>query len=109
MDKTAQLIVAICAGFSTICVAVGWVVKIIRAIKAPSKELEQRISALEELNKTHAGYLDADKKRLAALEEGNRMTAKAILALLDHGIDGNDIEAMKTAKVELQDYLIRRG
>ena len=109
MDKTAQLIVAICAGFSTICVAVGWVIKIIRAIRAPSKDLETRVAALEERHKEHAGYLDNDKKRLDAIEEGNRMTAKAILALLDHGIDGNDIEAMKTAKIELQDYLIRRG
>ena len=29
------------------------------------------------------------------------------MALLAHGIDGNDIDAMKKAKAELTDYLIQ--
>ena len=47
-----------------------------------------------------------DKKRLEEMEQGNKVTQRAILALLSHGIDGNDIEAMKAAKKELQDFLI---
>ena len=46
--------------------------------------------------------------RLDAIEEGSRVTQRAILALLSHGIDGNDIDAMKAAKKELQEYLIER-
>ena len=49
-----------------------------------------------------------DYERLNQLEEGNAITQRALLALLAHGIDGNDIEAMKQAKAELTDYLIGR-
>ena len=49
-----------------------------------------------------------DFNRLNKLEEGNIVTQRALLALLAHGIDGNDIEAMRKAKAELTDYLIER-
>ena len=49
-----------------------------------------------------------DYNRLNQLEEGNIITQRALLALLAHGIDGNDIEAMRKAKAELTDYLIER-
>ena len=32
----------------------------------------------------------------------------ALLALLDHGIDGNNIEQMKQAKEDLQRHLVER-
>ena len=31
---------------------------------------------------------------------------QALFALLSHGIDGNDVEAMKKVKEQIQDYLI---
>lgn len=105
---TPGQIVAICAGFSAICVAVGWVLKIIKAAKAPTKALEDRIEALERINGQHADYLANDKRRIDAIEEGNRVTQRAILALLSHGIDGNDVDGLKAAKSDLQKYLIER-
>ena len=47
-------------------------------------------------------------ERLDKIEEVNTITQRALLALLAHGIDGNDIEAMRKAKAELTDYLIER-
>lgn len=108
---TAQLfagILAICAGISCVAAAIGWVVKGVQAAKAPAKRLEERVSALEKLSEDHQKYFANDKDRLDAIEEGNRVTQRAILALLSHGIDGNDIEAMKKAKEELHEYLIER-
>lgn len=101
-------ILGVCAGISTIGAAVGWIIKCVRAAKAPAKRINDRIAALETLAEDHAGYLDADKRRLDALERGNRVTQRALLALLKHGIDGNDIDAMKRAEGELQEYLIER-
>ena len=49
-----------------------------------------------------------DKARLDAIEEGNRVTQKALLALLSHGIDGNDVDSMRQAKGELEEYLIKK-
>ena len=53
-------------------------------------------------------FLATDKKRLDSLEEGNRATQRALLALLDHGIDGNNIKQMQDAKEALQSHLINR-
>ena len=108
---TAQLIaeiLAICAGISCVAAAIGWVVKGIQAAKAPAKRIEERVAALEKQQEEHQKFFKNDKDRLDAIEEGSRVTQRAILALLSHGIDGNDIEAMKKAKVELQEYLIER-
>lgn len=105
---TPGQIVAIAAGFSAICIAIGWVIKIIKAAKAPTKALEARVTELEQAMKSHDEYLANDKRRIAAIEEGNRVTQRAILALLSHGIDGNDIDGLKSAKIELQNYLVER-
>lgn len=101
-------ILGICVGISTIAAAIGWVVKGIQAAKAPAKKVEERLSALEKQQEEYMVFFKKDKDRLDAIEEGSRVTQRAILALLSHGIDGNDIDAMKAAKKELQEYLIER-
>lgn len=101
-------ILGICAGITCIAGAIGVIVKAVRAAKAPNKKQDDRISELEEKSRAYEGYFDHDKRRLEALEEGNRVTQRAILALLAHGIDGNAIDAMKAAKDELHNYLIKR-
>lgn len=101
-------ILAVCAGISCIAAAIGWVVKGIQAAKAPAKKVDDRLKALEKITADHETYFANDKKRLETIEEGNRVTQKAILALLSHGIDGNDVDAMRAAKNELQEYLIER-
>lgn len=106
---TPEQLIAIAGGFTAICVAVGWVIKIVKAAKAPTKALEGRVAALEGTVKAYEDYFANDKRRLDVLEEGNRVTQKAILALLSHGIDGNDVEGLKAAKKELQEYLIERN
>ena len=45
---------------------------------------------------------------LDSIEAGNRASHQALLALLDHGIDGNNIKQMQDAKKTLQQHLIDR-
>lgn len=99
---------AICAGISCVAAAVGWIIKVVRAAKAPTKSLEARIAAIEKIIGEYAEYFANDKRRISAVEDGSRVTQRAILALLSHAIDGNDVDALKEAKTELQDYLIAR-
>ncbi len=101
-------ILAVCAGISCIAAAVGWVIKGINAAKRPREEIESRISACEKAIEEHNRFFNNDKQRLESIEDGNRVTQKAILALLSHGIDGNDVDAMRTARDELQDFLINQ-
>lgn len=79
-----------------------------RAAKAPNARQDERIAALESWRESVDRKLDADKKHLDSIDSGNRVTQLALLALLDHGIDGNNIDQMQHAKEELQQHLINR-
>lgn len=82
--------------------------KAVQTAKAPNVRQDERISELEEWRKGVDTKLDNDNKRLNVIDTGNRATQRALLALLDHGIDGNNIEQMQHAKEELQNHLINR-
>ena len=80
----------------------------IKASKAPTKQLEERVEKLEKQNNQYDSQFSNDLRRLNAIEEGNKVTQQALLALLNHAIDGNDIAEVKKASKDLTDYLIRR-
>lgn len=101
-----QLIIAICIAITTVAAAVAVIIKAYQLLKKPERTQNERITTLEaeviELKK----FLDNDNKRLKTLEEGNRVTQQAILALLSHALNGNDIDSLREAKDKLQNYLI---
>lgn len=84
------------------------IVKAVKAAKAPNAQQNERLNALETWRKEVDRKLTADNDRLSDIDDGNRVTQRALLALLDHGIDGNNIEQMQHAKEELQNHLINR-
>jgi hypothetical protein len=82
--------------------------KAIQTAKAPNVKQDERLDKVEKHLEEVDNFLAIDKKRLDSLDEGNRATQRALLALLDHGIDGNNIEQMQHAKEALQNHLINR-
>lgn len=84
------------------------VVGIVKALHAPDAAQDDRLSNLENDVSKIKGYLENDKKRLDTLSEGDKVTKHAILALLGHGIDGNNVDEMISSKHELEKYLINR-
>lgn len=50
--------------------------------------------------------LDADNKRIAHLEEGNKVKCKALRALLSHELNGNSTDKLEKAMTDLDEYLI---
>jgi hypothetical protein len=107
----AQLIawvLAVCAGIACIATAANWIAKAWRAARAPDQKQNDRLKKLEDLCAKQSEMQDSTDKRIEALEEGNRVTQEAILALLTHSLDGNEMESMRTAKQKLQEYLIQR-
>ena len=85
------------------------VVKAVKAAKVPNDQQNDRLNALEEWRKDVDRKLDRDNDRLRDIDSGNRVTQRALLALLDHGIDGNNIKQMQDAKEALQDHLINHN
>lgn len=84
------------------------IVKAVKAAKAPNNQQNERLDELEAWRKEVDGKLTRDHERFEDLSHGERVTQRALLALLDHGIDGNNIEQMQHAKEELQNHLINR-
>lgn len=114
-NDVMSLVLAICGGIITISAAVSIIWKGLEKARQPEDRQNKRISDLEnemvrikEKFENYDSYLDRDKKRLDNLEFGNEATNEALLALLSHAINGNDIEGLKTAKKKLEKYLISR-
>ena len=101
-------ILAVAGGISTIAAAGNWIVKLIAVFKAPNAEQDRRLSRLERHMEEVDTFLARDKIRLDNMEDSNRVTQRALLALLAHGIDGNHQTQMEEAKKELENHLIRK-
>ena len=84
-----------------------------RKIKAPDMKQNERLTALEnwkdhDLKTWQEGVdrrLDSDYKHLQKVDEANKVTSIALIALLDHGIAGNNIDQMQSAKAALAEHL----
>lgn len=84
------------------------IVKIIKAAKAPNQAQNERLDNLEDRMEGVDRKLANDSQRLEAIESGDRVSQRALLALLSHGIDGNNTKQMQDARDELQSHLINR-
>ena len=112
MDITPEMIwscvLAAASAFVLLSNAFEKAVKAFKAAKAPNVKQDERISDLEKWKEKVDRRLSNDDDRLRDIEKGDRATQRALLALLDHGIDGNNIKQMQDAKEELQNHLINR-
>lgn len=104
--QVIELIIWICGAIVSISAAVTILIKVVQKAKAPEKTQNERIERLEKKMEKVDQLFDNDNKRLQKLEEGNRVTQQAILALLSHALNGNDVDSLQKAKAKLEDYLI---
>lgn len=82
--------------------------KAISAARKPNMDQDKRLDSLEGRMDAVERKLTTDKTRLDSYEDGNRVSQQALLALLDHSLDGNNIEQMRRAKDALQDHLLNK-
>lgn len=97
---TYEKIMTILALFTALCVAGGWLLKIIKSLKKPSEDISEK--------------LDRDNKRLNRLEEDMDYISKSIsllmksnLAILGHMSNGNNTSDMAKMEKEIQEFLIQ--
>lgn len=107
-DNLWALLLAAASAIVLLSNAAEKIVVAVKAAKAPNDMQNKRLDALEKRMDGIDAKLDNDNRRLDSIEAGNRASHQALLALLDHGIDGNNIEQMKDAKETLQRHLINR-
>lgn len=98
-----------CAGaVITLTTAIKAIVEIVKYFKGPNKKQDEEIATLKQLVEQNQKDIEQLQRRQARNDDGNRVNQIALLALLEHGIDGNHIEPMQKARRELQEYLINK-
>lgn len=95
------LLLALCGVIVTVGNAVEKILKVIRAAKAPNEAQDEKINKLDNRLSTVERLLKNDDFRLRTMEQEHRAVLTSLLALLDHGLDGNNISQMQAAKKEL--------
>lgn len=88
--------------------AVEKVVKAYKTAKAPNIKQDERIDELYRWRESVDRRLKDGDNSLGQIRRGDKAMQGALIALLDHGIDGNNIEQMREAKKELNKYFIEK-
>ena len=99
-------ILAVASAIVLISNAVEKIVKAVKVAKAPKQIQDDKISEIEERLTKVENKLEKDKVAIADSKECNHVLTKGMLALLEHGINGNNIDQMKEAKNDVNTYLI---
>lgn len=115
MKEIWTLIAGIASAVVLLGGAASVVIKVVKFARTPNDVQNKRIKQVEDDVKAANAdiakimkYLDSDYQRLERLEASTRITMRAQLALLAHGLDGNNVHQMEEAKKEIENYLINR-
>ena len=84
------------------------VIDLVKWYKAPNADQDKRIEALEKATSELQREANRIQARLDESEADKPILYKSLLALLGHGIDGNNVDEMRSAKQEIQNYLIKK-
>lgn len=81
---------------------------LVKFANKPNVSQNERLDDLEKWRRDTEQRLQSGSEHFHGIDESNRYTQEALLALLEHELDGNHTEKLKEAKDNLQSYLIRR-
>lgn len=119
-------ITAIGGAIVTIGAVTTIIFKLVNRLKAPEAKQNERLDTLEknyeilsedlkeqkrqrdETITQFMQYFTNDDNRFKAIERSNKVTQNALLALLKHALNGNDLQALKDAEKSLEAYLIEK-
>ena len=80
-------------------VLLGNVVKVIKEWKTPGANVSKWRTDMDE-------QMRNSNDRIKKVEDGNKVIMKALIAMMNHEINGNSVDKLQKALGELNDYLI---
>lgn len=80
-------------------VLIGNVVKTIKEWRQPGLSVSQWRADMDE-------KMTDNTDRIKKVEDGNKVIMKALIAMMNHEINGNSVDKLQKALSELNDYLI---
>lgn len=108
MTITYEKVMAALGLFTAMCVAAGWLIKIINGLKKPSDDTKKKLDTVTKM-------LDNDNKRIKELEDQLKYISSAIgvlmrcdLVILGHLRTNNNTGQMTKMEQEITDFLVER-
>lgn len=101
-----NIIIAVCGAIITVSGAVAVIISFVKKARQPEVDQNERIKKLEVHLEKIDRMLFIDKQRLDRIEYGSTVTQEALLALLDHALNKDDISPVREAKKKLERYLL---
>lgn len=106
MYVTWQLILSICAGFSAICLSVGYLIKIYKGLKKPGDDMKSKV-------KEHKDRLDKQDEKIDKLDQtldylvnANNLVIRTLFTVLGELAVNNDKNGnCEKAQKEIQKFL----
>lgn len=105
-------VLALAGAINVLGTASEKIAKLRQVIKAPEQAQDDRMdtlaadmAAIKEWRKEVDRKLGNDKNQLDEIRNGQCATYKALLALLDHDLNGNNIKQMQDARDALLEHL----
>ena len=107
MEQASQAITVLQLFISSATV-ITLIYGLVKFAGSPNRTQNQRLDALEAWQKQVDARLRTGDDHFRKVDNGNRITQKAILALMKHAINGNDVDELKKAEKTLEEYLVEK-
>lgn len=102
-----QSIVAICGGFSCVCVAVGWLIKIVKGVKKPADDVNEKLKRdYDRLNKLDEDMLTI-KLFMSNLQEGFAFLLENDMVGFEHMRTNNATGKIAKQEEQIHEYLLK--
>lgn len=118
MNETTQIVITVeqiwkfllgfFGGITVILTAAGKIYTAILKAKAPAAELKSTVEEHSKILKEHETYFKKDSESIEAITKSNRVTQKALLAMIEYQMNGESTESLRMAKDEIQSFLINK-
>lgn len=113
--ELVAFITAIGGAIVTVGAVITLIAKLITKARLPELKQNERLDAIEATLETHQStlnkyevYFANDDSRFRAIENSNHIILEALLALLEHARDGNNVGRLVDAEKNLKKYLIEK-
>lgn len=98
-QEALRAFVAICVSFTSVCVAIGWAVKIVKGAKKPADDFKAKLDNDDERIKSLEDELEYISNSISILMRSN-------LVILGHLSTNNNKGEMSKMEKEIQEFLI---
>lgn len=106
MYVTWETIIAICGGFTVVCVSIGWLIKIIKGIKKPADDIHKNISGNKTKIDEQEQKMGDMKETLDYLVNANNLVIRSLFTVLGELSANNDVNGhIAKAQSEIQNFL----